>query len=654
MKHPKMFVLAFLAAAPLLAVPHAETPPAQPKATAATAANAPVALPGGALPTIPLSEIQRGQRGYGLSVFAGTEPERFDVEVIGVMRNVSPDVSYILARLTGKGLETSGVAGGMSGSPVFLDGRLAGAVAFSWPFTNEAIAGITPIESMRELSNLKPTPVPPPPPPVPLSDLMAGKVTQQVLADQLARLQARFSGGFGTLANGASSTVQWSATGFGEKSQGLLRQALGTLSSSGKAAPGSVPADLAPGKAVAMVLVDGDFQLAAYGTVTDHYGDNVLAFGHPVLALGPLRVPMATSEVVMVLSNQNSSFKISNIGEIVGAFEQDRKMGTHGRIGAVAPMIPMTVSIQGERPREFKMRIAEVPEFMPLMAGSSVLAGLESAAYTNGPQSLDLAAKVRLRGHGDLDIRQSFDGENAGTEASAYLLSIIAYLVQNPMERVAVESIDVDVTHVTQPQFARLVGANASRTVVRPGDRVLLNLDLAAWRGDRFRRSMPVDLPEDLPAGRYSLLVGDGASVDAARLALEPADPVSFAQALEVLRSFHSRRDLMVLGVYGGAGLSVAGEVMPRLPGSVRSLWNAAPSGGATALKSAVAQVERQPMDVPMQGIVRIDLEVRRKQPLAGEDGGKEPAGQPSAEGVAKGAAGVSGEKSAPSEKGRS
>lgn len=639
MKHPKMFILALLAAAPLLAVPVLAETPAKPAAAA---------LPGNALPTIPLTEIQRGQRGYGLSVFAGTEPERFDVEVIGIMRNISPDISYILARLTGKGLETSGVAGGMSGSPVFLDGRLAGAVAFSWPFTNEAIAGITPIESMRELSALKPTPVTPPPPPIPLSDLLTGQRTQEMMADQLARLQARFSGGF---ANGASSTVQWSATGFGEKSQGLLRQALGTLSSSGKAAPGSVPEQLAPGKAVAMVLVDGDFQLAAYGTVTDQYGEHVLAFGHPVLALGPLRVPMATSEVVMVLSNQNSSFKISNMGEIVGAFEQDRKMGTHGRIGAVAPMIPMTVRIQGERPRDFKMRIAEVPEFMPLMAGSSVLAGLESATYTSGPQSLDLAAKVRIRGHGDLEIRQSFDGENAGTEASAYLLSIIAYLVQNPMERVAIESIEADVAQVTQPRFARLVGANANRTVVRPGDRVALNLDLVAYRGDRFRRTLSVDLPEDLPAGRYSLIVGDGASVDAARLALEPVEPVSFAQALELLRSFHSRRELMVLGVYGGAGLSVAGEVMPRLPGSVRSIWNAAPTGGATALRTAIAQVERKEMDVPLDGAVRIDLEVRRKQPLAGTEGGQTPAGEPApaAEGVAKGAA-----RSASGEKGRS
>jgi hypothetical protein len=138
---------------------------------------------------------------------------------------------------------------------------------------------------------------------------------------------------------------------------------------------------------------------------------------------------------------------------------------------------------------------------------------------------------------------------------------------------------------------------------------------------------MPLDLPEDLPAGRYSLLVGDGASVDAARLSLEPTEPVSFPQALELLRSFHSRRDLIVLGVYSGTGLSVAGEAMPRLPGSVRSLWGAAASGSAVALRSAVVQEKREPMAVPIQGLVRIDLDVRRREPVSGEDQGAGAAG---------------------------
>lgn len=638
MKHPRIDLsiraALLLTAALSFAVPTLAAAAAK-KDDAAPAVSA---IPAGALPTFPLAEVQRGQRGYGLSVFAGTEPERFDVEVIGVMRNVSPDISYILARLTGHGLEKSGVAGGMSGSPVFLDGRLAGAVAFSWPFTNEAIAGITPIESMRELSSLKPLPVTPPPPPLNLSEILAGRVPQDLLMSQFAKLQPRF-------VDGAAAAVQWTATGFGEQSQGLLRQVLRNVSSAGKAAPGSVPDELAPGKSVAVVLVDGDFQLAANGTVTDQYGDQVLAFGHPFLGLGPVRVPMATAEVVTVLSSQNNSFKISNTGRIVGSFEQDRKMGIQGRIGVPAPMVPMVLRIKGERAREYHMRLADLPEFMPLLVGSTVVAGLESASYTTGSQSLDLTARLKLARYGNLEVRQSFDGDTASTEAATFLLSVIGYLSQNTLEKVSLEDVEVEIAQTQKPLMATLVGANASRTVVRPGDKVNLNLDLVPYRGDRFRHSLSLDLPEDLPAGRYSLLVGDGASVDAARLAMEPADPVTFPQALELLRSFHSRRELIVLGVYGGPGLSVAGEVMPRLPGSVRSLWGAAASGSATALRTTVAQEKRETMDVPVQGLVRVDLEVRRREPFAGEgDGG---------EGVEKGTA-EAAKGAASNEKGRS
>jgi hypothetical protein len=619
MRHPSSsFPLAvraasLLAAAWLLAVP-LSAGAAQAAAPVAPELEASPGVPNSALPTIPLAEIQRGQRGYGLSVFAGTEPERFDVEVIGIIRNMSPDVSYILARLTGKGLEKSGVAGGMSGSPVFLDGKLAGAVAFSWPFTNEAIAGITPIGTMRQLSGLKSIPVSPPPTPIKLSDILARHLPQDLIATQFSRMLPRF-------ADGASPAVQWTAAGFGESSRGMLRLALGSVGSGGKAAPGTVPDDLSPGKSVSVVLVDGDFQLAANGTVTDRYGDQVLAFGHPFLGLGPVRVPMATAEVVTVLSSSNNSFKISNTGKIVGAFVQDRKTGIQGRVGAEAPMIPMVVRIQSETPREYRMRLAMLPEFMPLLVGSGVVAGLEAAGHTTGSQSLDMTAHLHLRGYGDLVVRQSFDGESATGEASTFLLSIVSYLTQNTLEKVELEGVDVDLAQTDRPSFANLVGASASRTVVHPGDRVALNLDFAPYRGDHFHHTLTLDLPGDLPPGRYSLLVGDGASADAARLSLEPAEPASFPQALALLRSFHSRRDLMVLGVSGGPGLSVAGEAMPQLPGSVRSLWGAAAAGGAVGLRSAVVQEKREVMTVPVQGLMRVDLEVRRREPLAGESG---------------------------------
>src|SRR4051812_48078856 len=447
---------------------------AQPASLAAASAPAPAPKPApkpddaaslfaGAQTIFPLSEIQRGQHGYGLSVFTGTEPERFDVEVIGIMRNLSPEVSYILARLTGKGLEKSGVAGGMSGSPVFLDGKLAGAVAFSWPFTNEAIAGITPIGSMRQLSGFRPVPVSPPPPEVKLSDILTNHIPQDLIASQFTRLLPRF-------VDGAAPAVQWTASGFGERSTGMLRQVLGNGSSGGKAARGTVPDDLKPGQAVNVVLVDGDFQLAANGTVTDRYGDQVLAFGPPFLGMGPVGVPMATAEVITVLSSANASFKIANTGRIVGAFEQDRKTGIQGRIGVEAPMVPMTVRVKTERPREYHMRLATLPEFMPLLVGSGLVAGLEAASYTTGSQSLDMTAHLRLSRYGDLEVRQSFDGNNATGEASNFLLANVSFLPQNSPGKVRVGSGGRGPPETHQPGPPSPVGANASRTVVHPGD----------------------------------------------------------------------------------------------------------------------------------------------------------------------------------------
>jgi hypothetical protein len=237
-----------------------------------------------------------------------------------------------------------------------------------------------------------------------------------------------------------------------------------------------------------------------------------------------------------------------------------------------------------------------------------------------------MTARFRIAGHGDLEMRQSFDGDNAGTEAATFILAVAGYLANNAQEKVSFEDIAVDLAQSPQPRSASLVGANAERTVVRPGERVGLNLDLVAYRGERFRRTLSVDLPEDLPAGRYSLVVGDGASIDATRLALEPAAPETFEQALRLLRSLHSKRDLMVLGIYAGPGLSVAGEVMPRLPGSVRSLWSAAASGSAAPLRTTIAQVVRQEMEIPVDGLVKIDLEVRRREPVTGDGAPEAPA----------------------------
>ena len=554
-----------------------------------------------------LAEIQRGQRGYGLSVFEGGEPERFDVEIIGLWKDVQPDTSYVLARLSGHGLEESGVIAGMSGSPVYVDDRLVGAVAFAWPFAQQAIAGITPIESMRKLTAIETatgrgasaT----------TSDLAAvarQETAEQVLEDALATLRP------GRMGEGTAA-MQWTASGFGAASRQFLEQGLGGLASAGRA-PG-FRGPLVPGAAVAAVLIDGDLRLASSGTVTDRTGDTVLAFGHPFLGIGSLAVPMATAEVVTVVSSLANSFKVTNLGEVVGAFDFDHAVGIRGRLGLEAPVIPLRIRLAGPHARTLEMRLADIESVTPALAAVATLGALDSATEVIGSQGLDLVADFDLGDAGKLQINQTFDGPSANLQAALHVLAVTGYLLQNDLREVELSSIDIELVRHLEPRTLRLVGAHAARSVVRPGETVTLNFDLVEYRGGAVRRTLDLPLPTNLPAGRYSLLVGDGVSIDGARLSVEPVEPVTFAQALAFLNSLRSRRELAVLGVFGERGLSVAGEVLPRLPGSLRSLWGAAPSGSARPLRLAIAQRQGLQLPAPIEGILRIDLEVERRRP---------------------------------------
>ncbi len=603
---------------------------------AAVAVGLAAAAPAAGEEIFPLAEVAPGQMGFGLSVFSGAAPERFEVEVLGVWRNVRPNTSYILGRLTGRGLEESGVVAGMSGSPVYIDGRLAGAVAFAWPFSREAVAGITPIETMRRLLEEGVLAAAPARGGTPLTpaDLVGGRLDAAALAGHLrSALAAPFAE--------ATTGVQWMAAGFGEGSRGLLGEALGSVAPAG-AGEGVPDPSLEPGSAVAGVLVDGDLRLAATGTVTDRSGDRLLAFGHRLLGLGPMRLPMASAEVVTVLSSQMSSFKISNVGRVVGAFDYDQLAGIRGQLGLEASTVPMAVVVRGGRERTIRLRIADLPVVTPSLVAISLLGAIDSDVEAAGSRGVDIDARFDLGPRGVLEVRQSFDGEGAPLLAAVYLFAVTGYLLQNPLEQVTVEAIDVDVDRFAEPRTARLVGAHVARTLVRPGERVALNVDLVAYRGEPFRRSLELEVPTGLRDGRYFLLVGDGTSMDVARIAIQKAEPVNFRQALAFLRSLHSRRQLVVLGVFPEPGLSVAGEVLPQLPGSVRSLWAAAASGSAVPLELALAQEDGIELDTPVEGVVRIDLEVERREPLGGE--GED--GEESPEGPVEEAAG--GEKTGP------
>ncbi|MGE5232576.1 MAG: SpoIVB peptidase S55 domain-containing protein [Acidobacteriota bacterium] len=583
-------------------------------ATATGLVAAPPPVPPPPTNILPLSEVHAGQRGYGLSVFQGDKAVRFDVEVLGVLRNASPDLSYILARLSGQGLEKAGVIAGMSGSPVYIDDKLVGAVALGFPFSQVPIAGITPIEAMRRPAVSVETlaaegdgggAASPLAAGDALRALAAAKLPAERLAESLAILRP-------PAAAGGEVRVLWSAAGLGELPLGILQQALGGAAPTG-VANGLQAGDLGPGSAVAGILVDGDLQLAVTGTVTDRRGDEVLAFGHPFLGIGPVRLPMAPAEILTVVPSVYSSFKLAAFGKPVGAFDSDRVAGVHGRLGLQAPMVPLEVRV---RDRTFRMRVADVAPLLPPLVAISTLGALDAAHHAAGDQGLDVVARFDLGERGPLELRQSFDGARAGVEAAVYVLSALRFLVDNAFARLHLDRVAVSIEPAAAPRTAAIEAAHADRTLVEPGDAVTVSLDFQPYRGAPLRRTIAVEVPSDLPNGRYSLFVGDGATIDALRLQLEAADPQSLSQALDLLRSLHSRRQAVVLGVYGVRGLAVAGRALPRLPGSLRAVWSAAGSGSAVALRYAVAQQLAVDEDRPLDGGVRIDLEVRRRAPF--------------------------------------
>ncbi len=599
-------------ALPVICLVAALVPPAPSRgqdAGVTTAAGERAGLSAG--PTIRVDEVSRGLKGYGLSVFAGTEPERFEVEVLGVLRNSTPELSYILARLTGHDLERSGVAAGMSGSPVYLDGRLAGAVAFSYLFGLDAIAGITPIGAMRRLSELPAVAMQPVAAPVELEidfkDLLERDFPRDLLSRQIDRLRPASAGG-------ARAAVQWTSSGFGEAATALLGRALGNVTPAGAGGGGAAPvvSELVPGSGVAAVLVRGDLTLAAHGTITDRDGDEVLAFGHPMFSLGPVRLPLAPSEVVTVIANAANSFKVSNAGPVIGAFDQDRQAGVRGRLGLEAPTTPLTIRLRGLSQRDYRMEVANLPQLRPILLAISVLGALDAGSYSAGFQGIDLEAEIALGGHQPLMIRQSFDGDQAAIDSVIFLLGFAAFLEFNSLADVDVESVEVELTQVERPHSATLVAAYPERTRVEPGDRVPVTLELQAFRGDRYRRAVEIEIPPAAPDGRYLVLIGDGTSMDAVRLSIERREPTSFAQALAQLRSFRSRRELVVYGLTPAPGLAVAGEVLPNLPGSVRSIFAAAGTAAGAPLGYQVAYEKVEALDRPFDGAVRVDLEIRR------------------------------------------
>jgi hypothetical protein len=579
---------------------------------------------------MPLADVQKGMKGYGLTAFDGTKLEKFDVEILGVLHNIGPDQNLILGRVDHPIVNRSGIIAGMSGSPVFVDGKVIGALAYAWQFAKEPVAGITPIEEMMKIGRA-PSPAGASPasaaPRLSASELLGFMAKQdsatafeKLVKDMAATPMNATTGGVRrivmpvSMSSFSSETVQRFSPYLAQL--GFEAVPAGTASTSTTDSAKPAKTTFAPGDPVGAVLLNGDFNVAASGTVTYVDGDHVYAFGHPFLDMGEINFPMATSEVVAVMPSLASSFKMSNTGPVVGALQQDRAAGIMGTLGAKADMIPVEVVLNGSGPAQtYHVNLVRHSHLSPLMlamVADSVVANAQRAA---GERTVMMDGEIKLKGFAPIRLREGWAGQQARQSIPQYLAVVAGYLMSNEFRATDIEGIKIHLRHDDDLRIAKLMEASLvtpPKGHIAPGDMVKVRTVLKPFRGEPFVEMFDVRIPDDQPTGSAYLLVGSGSVMNAIDFTLVPPDPRTLEQVLGVIERLRPSTDLTVALYSTGEGAVTSGVYLPNLPPSMRAVLAADTSNGAqAAVKYHPAGQSARPLGYIVDGALKIDIDVQ-------------------------------------------
>jgi SpoIVB peptidase S55 len=569
--------------------------------------------PLGAVRTVmPVKEVKAGMEGVGRTVFSGNTLEEFKVHILGVLENVmGPSRSLILAKLEGGPLATTGVIAGMSGSPVYIDGRLVGAVSYSLgQFPREAIAGITPIDEMVDAIGLperRPTGTQAKLQ-LPLSSAALAAVLQETFGrtSPFARSSAdlRFTGlglaqmsgnelgamlrpiatplvmgGFG------GDVADVVANGFAASGFTPVAGTIGGGAVTASSVPGVTP-PLRPGDPIGVGLVSGDLALGATGTVTDVVGDRVYAFGHPFYNLGPTQFPMTQAFVHVVLPSLMSSSKLASLGAVVGTIEQDRATAIAGTLGAGPSMLPIRLALETDRGprREFKFSVVRDQLFTPLLTYLSVVNTLKSYEREFGSSSFVVKGRALVDQHDEIAFEDLFTGDSPSVGAASYIAGPIAFLLTNDYEPVEINELDLTIVSSESPRTATLERVWIDAPSVKRGRTVPVKMLVRNYRGDEVIHTVPVDVPVNAN-GPLTLLVADGSRLAQLEQRETRQSPQvhGVAQMVKAFNKARKNNRLYVRLISADQGAVVGGETLAALPPSVLAVLDGDRNGGAVA-----------------------------------------------------------------------
>lgn len=583
----------------------------------------------GQIPIFPLKDIRPGMHGVGRTIFQGDHVQPFQVEILGVVDNMGPKQSVILAKLSGGPLAQTGVLEGMSGSPVYIDGKLVGAVALGFPFSKDALAGITPIEQMlqedrtaeaetREQRNQR----------SPLQSDGHGQFQVVSSPDQILNVNATQPA---VAAESAGMSLPEIHTplvlsGFDSRAiQHFMPQIsrLGMVpmmgGRGGSAAVGPVkmgnPRDLHPGDMISVQLMRGDLGVSADGTVTCIDGHRIFAFGHRFLAAGATAMPFTKSSVVALMAGYMTSFKISNPGEPMGVIRQDRSQGVYGTFGGSAPMIPVHVHVYtiGETTQDYTFEMVNHPFLTPFLFNMAIYSTLDATERGVGPVTIRLDGAVHLKGAPDVSVNGMFSGDMNGPAMAAVAAARpLAELYNSGLDGIHIQGIDLNVHATDQKRILTLEQVWPDHRQVTPGQAVTLTTLLRAADGTEVSHPITVHLPDSLMTGPLTIKVSDGSHLDPAH-----AESVPVRNLNELVHAINqTRRDneIYVRVERADPGYRMGSEQFPFPPPSLSRALAAEPAidTNITVMPSStVLESHSEPLPFVIQGDKSITLTVK-------------------------------------------
>jgi SpoIVB peptidase S55 len=556
--------------------------------------------------------------GTGRTVFNGNKIEDFQVEILGVLDNIGPKESLILARLSGGPLEHTGVMQGMSGSPVYIDGKLVGAVAMAFPFAKDPIAGIRPIEAMLRTST---TATPPSRVPAPATALAFNErdLTRRIPRPEPALSgEARMIDIATPLSFGGFSRATLDA--FAPQLRALGLEPRQGVTSGGKIDPvmGN-PADLKPGSMISVQLMSGDLAVGADGTVTHIEGNRVYAFGHRFLDIGSTALPFARAEVLTLLANTNTSFKISSAKEWMGTMYQDRNTAVAGELGKVPDMVPVTLNLSrdGKAVESYQMKMVHDTMLSPLLLQMAVFSAIDATERTVGASSIRVTGQIEFQNaSAPLRINNMYAADNGSPMLASLSAAVpVAFVMQGGFDSLQLKKVSINLEAFDQKKQLTIDGITTSRREVRGGEKLQLTVSLTGENGAETMRRVDYQVPVGAEPGALYFTVADANTANIADFRqVLTATARTPGQLVSTVNNLHSNTKAYIRVWRADPAFQLEGADLPDPPASVSLILagSQSSSAGITQTRnSKIAEMEIDIGDMAVTGSKTVQVEVK-------------------------------------------